>query len=137
MKPTLLIIEDGRDIPEDVLASWIKFVDPYALYEIKRLKAFEHKVTNISARLKRIRADLLFIDVRSADAVISLGKMANVIMSEIRGDYFSLPHPGLKVGADFNEHLISIAEELAIRYDKFTKGESRETVRADGRTYYS
>jgi hypothetical protein len=137
MKPVLLIVEDGREVPEDVLASWIKSIDPFNLYEVRRLKGFEHRPTNISAKLKNIRADLLFLDVMKADAVITLGKMANVLMSEIRGDYYSLPHPALKVGPDFNERLISIAEELAIRYDKYSKGGKYETVRADGRTYYS
>lgn len=135
MKPIMLIVNDGRKVPEDILASWVRTIDPKGLYEVRRINALERPVKYMHAKLRNIRSEIIFLDVRLADVVVTLGKISSQLVADVRGDYLSLPHPSRPVEAGFSERIISVAEEVASRYS-ITKGEKRETIRADGRTYY-
>jgi len=135
MKPVMLIVNDGREVPEDIMASWVRVIDPKGLYEIRRINALEKPVKYMHAKLRKLRSDVIFLDVRLADVVITLGKLSSQLVSDVRGDYLRLPHPSRPVETGFNERIISVAEEVASRYS-ITKGGKRETIRADGRTYY-
>lgn len=136
MKPTLLIVNDYRDVPSGILGSWVKTVDPRGNYEVKLINSLGSRSTKLSPIGRRKRADAIFVDVRLASAVITLGSLASQIVAEVRGDYFNLPHPAKPVGFEFRQKLNVVAEQLEFLYNVFREAK-QDVARLDGKTYYT
>lgn len=74
------------------LKEWLTAIDAERYYEIEKVNAFTleeaQNLSNSRKAAKRLRKR-----IEAADAVIALGNGASTVVSLVRGDYISLPHP--------------------------------------------
>jgi uracil-DNA glycosylase len=79
--------QSGRRLNE-----WLEAIGASRFYEIEKVNAFTlEEAQNLPSSRKAARR--LRKRIKTADAVIALGKGASTVVSLVRGDYISLPHP--------------------------------------------